>query len=398
MSMSETRKRFPVITGWGCRSALGRTPESTLRVLSGQAPAPEPQLPKRLRTTLTLPVFELPDEALPPGPGGRENGLLRATLVEALAAAGLEAAALRGQRVGVAVGTTGKVQFHDFGFCARLRRGEQPDAASLRDFVDGSPAECLQRELGVCGPALTISTACASGADALGVAAGWLLAGSCELAIAAGVDVLSPVALAGFHALGVCSATPCRPFDARRSGLNLGEGVGVLILESPARAAKRGRGDGLFLAGYGKSFDGYHLTRPAPEGRYLEQAIQQALAGAGLTPGEIALVNAHGTGTRLNDAVEAKTLYRVFGVGVRYHSTKGLSGHTLGAAGALEALFCGLMLQSGIAASSRGFEEPDPELPVSPLRHPTALEGRFVLSLSIGFGGSNSALILGRDH
>ncbi|MEK7270330.1 MAG: hypothetical protein AAB215_05220 [Planctomycetota bacterium] len=187
----------------------------------------------------------------------------------------------------------------------------------------------------------------------------------------------------------------CAPFDRNRQGLNLGEGAGILILESADSACRRGIRPDLRLAGYGSASDAYHLTAPRPDGSGLETALRVALSEAGITPGDTAFVNAHGTATRENDKVEGAVLARVFGRDVRFLSTKGLTGHTLGAAGALEAAFTAAALREGWIPASAGCVEPDPEIPASPVRERTAIHGRWAASTSLAFGGVNSAVIIG---
>jgi len=376
----------------GIVSALGNGVESTRQALfSGREPAPH--LPRRFETQLKLPVFEIPD----PPPSGDGAGLpvrfLLHALDEALKDARLVPQDLRTRRVGIAVGTTVACQLDDIPCYARIRQGDFSDLGPALTYTAGMPAEYLRRRLGTNGPALTISNACASGADALMVALEWLRTGRCDLVIAGGCDSVSKVAFDGFNALRVCSAEPCRPFDAGRSGLNLGDASGVLILEPPGKAAARGVSVTFELAGAGKSADGFHITQPEPSGKELERAVRLAVAQAGLDCKDIDFVNAHGTGTLVNDRTEGAVLSRIFGKNLRYQSTKALTGHTLGAAGAIEAVFTCLMLAERRAAASRRCGDPDPELAVPPLKNDTDIPGNAAVSTSLAFGGSNTALV-----
>jgi 3-oxoacyl-(acyl-carrier-protein) synthase len=185
------------------------------------------------------------------------------------------------------------------------------------------------------------------------------------------------------------------PFDSRRSGLNLGEGAGVVVLESPAHARSRGHKPCLALYGHGTACDAHHLTAPHPGGRGLLAALGRALDVAGLRPDDIAFVNAHGTGTQDNDLVEGQALAAAFGHSLRVLSTKGYTGHTLGAAGGLEAVFTGLALREGWLPPSIGFGEQDEGIPITPLREHTKIHGRFAISTSLAFGGNNTALLIG---
>ncbi|MGN1367007.1 MAG: beta-ketoacyl-[acyl-carrier-protein] synthase family protein [Victivallis vadensis] len=383
------------VSGFGAVSAVGVGVEATRAGLF--APPPRPALPHRFGTVLELPVFEIASLPGTPGiAGGFTMELLRLALDEALREAGLTEEELAGKRVGVCIGTTVACQLNNIPFYADLRAGRAAPREAFRSYVKGDPAEWVRRRYRLEGPALTVSNACTSGADAVGIASLWIREGVCDLAIAGGADELNQVPLDGFHALGVCSAEPCRPFDVDRSGLNLGEGAGVVILESPGSAKRRGIGRKFIVGGFGKSADAYHITQPHPEGIGLERAVRQALESAGLTPARIAFVNAHGTGTPANDRVEAQTLARVFGPELKYMSTKSMTGHTLGAAGALEFIFCCLMLEARRAVKNHGYRTPSEEIPVPPLTEDFATDGAWALSTSLAFGGSNTALAVGR--
>jgi 3-oxoacyl-(acyl-carrier-protein) synthase len=214
------------------------------------------------------------------------------------------------------------------------------------------------------------------------------------------VDALSRLTYAGFHSLKLLSSTACRPFGQGRTGLSLGEGAAFLLLESEERARKRGARILGSVAGWGCTADAYHITAPHPEGLGAIAAMRAALEDAGLSPKDVDYVNAHGTATPANDRAESFALGTVFGGEVPLtSSTKGATGHTLGAAGAIEAVYCVLALQAGFAPASIGLTEPDPELRV---RHVPAggVEGplKVALSNSFGFGGNNTALVITRPE
>jgi 3-oxoacyl-[acyl-carrier-protein] synthase-1/3-oxoacyl-[acyl-carrier-protein] synthase II len=190
----------------------------------------------------------------------------------------------------------------------------------------------------------------------------------------------------------IADAEPVRPFDRRRRGLNLGEGAGILVLESEALARRRPGRVRASVLGYGGACDAHHLTAPHPEGAGLKRALREALAACGGRSGEIAFVNAHGTGTPDNDRVESRTLAEAL-PGVPFFSTKGFTGHTLGASGGIEAAFTLACLEEGRIPASAGFPEPDPELPASPVRETTATPGRLALSQSLAFGGNNAVIV-----
>jgi len=385
------------ISGYGVCSALGRNAQESAANLTAARSPVLPAPPRRFETKLDLPVFEID---LPVAPGEEELGFPLRFLLhafrEALARARLTPEELPALRVGVAVGTTVACQLDNIPCHARMRTGDLSDLSPLDRYIAGMPAEYLRRRFRLNGPAITVSNACASGADAAVIALDWLRSGLCDLAFACGCDSVSKVAFNGFHALRVSSHAPCRPFDKNRSGLNLGDGAGVLVLETPASAARRGVAQHYEIGGTGKTADAFHITQPEGSGAELERAVRQALDGAGLAPSEIEFVNAHGTGTPANDRVEGAALARIFGDALHYHSTKAMTGHTLGAAGAMEAVFTLLMLENRRAAPSHRCDDPDPELPVPPIREPLPVAGSAALSTSLAFGGSNTALAIRR--
>jgi 3-oxoacyl-[acyl-carrier-protein] synthase-1/3-oxoacyl-[acyl-carrier-protein] synthase II len=223
--------------------------------------------------------------------------------------------------------------------------------------------------------------------------------------LAGGADMLCNVIHAGFLSLLITDTSPCRPFDRNRRGLNLGEGAGIVVLESPGTGSSSALGKGgcppsprkdasplAWLCGYGNASDAYHISTPEPNGTGLRRAIEQALTEAGVGPREIDFINAHGTGTPENDRVEGKLFPEVF-PGVPFGSTKGFTGHTLGAAGGIEAVITIVCLQRKCLPANLGFQEPDPEFPGRPVTENTPVAGRWGLSDSVAFGGNNVALI-----
>ena len=265
--------------------------------------------------------------------------------------------------------------------------------AAIERFLRSNPAAVIARQLKLDGPVQTVANACSSGTDAIGIGASWLRAGVCDIVIAGGADELARVTYAGFSSLMITDTEPCKPFDVKRKGLNLGEGAGILVLENEkVRQGKKVCG---YVLGYGSACDAYHLTAPRPDGAGLKQALHEAFAAADLTAERIAFVNAHGTGTPDNDRVESRVLHAVL-PGVPFVSTKGYTGHTLGAAGGIEAVFTLACLQRGELPANIGFSEPDPELPATPVRENTRIDGAVALSESLAFGGNNAVLILAK--
>jgi 3-oxoacyl-[acyl-carrier-protein] synthase-1 len=254
-----------------------------------------------------------------------------------------------------------------------------------------SLAEFTRDYFGLEGPAMAISTACSSSAKVFAAAARQLELGSIDAAIVGGVDTLCLTTLYGFASLQLTSTRPCRPYDAARDGISIGEGAAFALLE---RCEKPATGSVLLL-GTGESSDAYHMSSPHPEGLGAKLAMEAALRSAGLSPDAIGYINLHGTSTPANDAAEGKAVGALFGDRVPCSSTKGATGHTLGAAGALEVVICALALTDGLLPGSPGTENLDPAIPLDYLLQSRAAQPRYALSNSFGFGGSNCSLILG---
>jgi 3-oxoacyl-[acyl-carrier-protein] synthase II len=383
-----------LITGMGVVSAAGIGVEASLASMAAGERNIDPVT--LFSSPINLPVFEV--RGIPPRicPGKmRTLDLLEIALAEALADAGLNETT--GLRIGVVLGTTVACQLNDLGFYSTFREKHEAPFESVDGFLEGNLAEATARRLGITGPVMVVANACSSGTDAIGAALSWLNAGLCDIAIAGGADEMNRIPLCGFHALGVASAEPCRPFDKNRSGLNLGEGAGVLVMETAESAAKRGATSALRVCGYGSSADAYHLTAPHPEGEGLIRAVNAALRQANLQPADIAFINAHGTSTPDNDRVEGRALLKLFGPEIKVLSTKGYTGHTLGAAGGIEAVFTAAGLSKGWIPSSAGFQTLDEEIGLFPILGKTEIAGRYALSTSLAFGGNNAALIIGLE-
>ena len=273
-------------------------------------------------------------------------------------------------------------------------RARDPATGRLPDWFDyehthdmGALARFVRAALALEGPAFVVSTACASSAKAFADAAMLIAAGVADAAVVGGADSLCRMTLRGFAALELISPVPCRPCAADRAGLSVGEAAGFALLE-PA-------GEGVALLGSGASSDGHHMSAPHPEGAGAAAAMREALAAAGLGPEEIDYVNLHGTGTVQNDAMEDAAVVSVFGTGTPCSSTKGWSGHTLGAAGVLEALISALCIREGLLPGCLGLDRPDPALRAQILAANRVAPVRRVVSNSFGFGGINCSLVLG---
>lgn len=393
-------ERLPIaVTGLGVLCAAGVGLDACLGSMFRGERAPAPPTLFATDHPERYPVLEIPADRFP-----REEGpLLRTSLLglaaarEALADAVLTPELLVGKRVGVIVGTTVGSAMNNEGFYRAFRDGERPEMAAIDRFRASNPAAVIARELGLTGPTQTVVNACSSGTDALGIGAGWLRAGLCDLVLAGGADELCRTTYNGFASLMIANPQPCRPFDRDRRGLNLGEGAGLVLLEPASAARQRGARERGRLLGYGAAADAYHLTAPSPDGKGLRRALAEALAQAGVTATELAFVNAHGTGTADNDRVESRVLHELLPQ-VPFHSTKGFTGHTLGAAGGIEAVFTVAFLERGEIPASIGFATPDPELPATPVRQNTEVTGRAALSESLAFGGNNAVAVFGRGE
>ena len=279
---------------------------------------------------------------------------------------------------------------------AYRRRG--PDGALPADFRyaerhnTGSLARFVSEALHLTGPSWVVSTACSSSAKVFADAQRLIDAGWIDAAIVGGVDSLCLTTLYGFHSLQLFQEDICRPWDAKRAGVSLGEGAAFALLQREPAAGRAPVGR---LLGTGESSDAHHMSAPHPEGALAAAAMRQALAGAGLAPDEIDYINLHGTGTPSNDAAEDRAVQSVFGREVPASSTKGATGHTLGAAGGVEAVISLIALRHGLMPGGLNVRERDPGLGIRYLQANRSQPLRHVLSNSFGFGGSNASLVLG---
>lgn len=376
------------VTGMGCVSPAGKNCEVTLDGLLGDD---APELTGISETGHIVFKSPLTPQYDSNGKLYRSIDLLNQALDEALANAGLSDIP-NSYKIGVCIGTTSASFLNDMDFHRKLREHSLKEEP-IKRFFECNPAEYLKERLLLRGPAMTILNACASGTDAIGVALSWLNGGICDIVIAGGTDEVHNVAGAGFYSLGVTSQDLCRPFDKDRDGLNLGEGAAIMILETHKSALRRKRVSDLSIEGYYASGDARHITQPDPEGHGVEIAIRGALNAAKLRPEDIGFINAHGTGTIHNDLAESHAFFRIFGDKCPYFSTKGKTGHTLGAAGAIEAVISALILQKQHLPGSCRYKNQDPDIPVQPAP-PMKIQAKYALSTSLAFGGCNSALLI----
>ena len=391
-----------VLRSFTATSAIGRGLEATRASLRAQRSG---LAPCRFETvSLETCVGEVPgvDEIALPRElvefDCRNNRLASLALSQDGFAAQVASSAARygARRVGVFLGTsTSGVLETELAYRRRdPRTGALPEGFSYHGTHNTfSLAAFAQRALRLAGPATVISCACSSSAKVFASAARAIAAGLIDAAVVGGVDSLCLTTLYGFHALQLVSRSPCRPFDAARNGISIGEAAAFALLE---RADDTTAAEAVLLVGTGESSDAYHMSSPPPDGRGARAAMLQALAAARLEPPDIGYINFHGTGTPSNDAAEGAAVASVLGREVPGSSTKGATGHTLGAAGALEAVICALALEGGFMPAGVNTTQVDPALPVTYVRENRNARLRCVMSNSFGFGGSNCCLILAR--
>ncbi|WP_424216175.1 beta-ketoacyl-[acyl-carrier-protein] synthase family protein (plasmid) [Streptomyces sp. BI20] len=400
-----------VVTGMGMIGAAGVGVEAGWRRVLAGAPTAAP-----LAALAGCPVdfgCEVPGFDAPTALGARRaSGTERFTQLalvacaEALRSACLEPTGRNPARTGVVLGTAaGGTAALEAGQAALVTGG--PAAVPGRTMPAGllsAAAGELSVEFGVRGVALTVTTACASGSMAIGVARDLIRSGTADVVLAGGTDApLTPLNAAAYHRLRALSrrvedpAGACRPFSASRDGFVIGEGAGVLVLESAAHARRRGAPVVARLSGYGTSADAHHATRPPADGAGARQAMEAALRDAGVAASAVGYVNAHGTSTVRNDLAEGAAIRAVLGGAVPVSSTKGVTGHTFGAAGAIEAILTILALRDGLLPATANLTDPDPLIELDLIaKEARACSAGAALSNSFGFGGYNASLLFTR--
>lgn len=387
------------ITAYGLISALGEGVDASAEALlawQAKGSTPLTRHNQALLDGRLTPVGRVEGE-LPAIPAAlapyasRNNQLLLAALAQIRHALGEALATFGPARVGLVLGTStagiGEAELA----VAAARRGEAvPLVFDYRQQELGSPSEFLARHLGLEGPAYTLSTACSSSARAFISGQRMLAAGLVDAVLVGGADSLCGLTLNGFDSLESLSGTLCQPFDNGRQGINIGEGAALFLLSrQPAPLA---------LLGVGESSDAWHISAPHPDGVGAEAAMGMALAQASLTPEQVGYINLHGTATRLNDAMESQAVYRLFGDRVPCSSTKPLTGHVLGAAGAIEAALACLLLERALPLPPQRVMTGDPALaPIRLVSGTTPLATPRILSNSFAFGGNNVSLLFGKS-
>ena len=345
---------------------------------------------------------EVPADAMAALPASRRRSradrMALAAASEALADADLSGA----DRTGAAllVGAVGGGMYEGEEWYWEEARTGRPSrkVRALRSILPFSHAEALGHRLRLSGPRETLVMACASGAASIALGADLIREGVVSAALVGGVDALTRICFMGFNALRLLDPEPCRPFDRDRRGMSIGEAAAFLVLEDAARCRARGGRVYAILLGAGLTTDAHHVTAPHPEGEGMIRSMAIALDAARIAPREVGYVNAHGTGTPQNDRVEALALRRVFGDGgVLVSSTKSLVGHTMAAAGSVEAIATVLAIQHGILPPTANLLHVDPEIPFDCIPHDARPQPvAAALSNSFGFGGQNVSLVFGR--
>lgn len=385
------------ITAMSAVNALGSRTADVLAALEvgrgGLAPLP-PALRERLGVTTDAPCGVVPGD-LPPLPRGLEQYDTRAARIALVALDEVAPAVGRAlqrwgkHRVAVLIGTsTSGIARTEEAYVGWRRTGAlDPTFDFERQHAFHALVEVTRAVTGAAGPCFVVSTACSSSAKVLGSALRLLDAGVVDAALVGGVDSLCRTTLGGFTALELVSARGCRPFGRDRDGMSVGEGGAFLLVER--------EGEGPRLLAVGESQDAHHMSAPHPEGLGARLAMTAALARAGLSADAVDHVNAHGTGTQQNDAAEARAILDLLGPRVPVASTKGYTGHLLGAAGATEAVLALASILRGFVPASLGAEPVDPTLGISIAASRLARPCRTVLSSSLAFGGSNASVLLG---
>jgi 3-oxoacyl-[acyl-carrier-protein] synthase II len=391
--------RRVLVTGLGATSPFGAGVKAYWSGLAAGVCAIRPLTLIDARGFRCRIAAEVPEVGVGSPRRSRADRLALGAAAEALEAAGLSAADRADAALVVGAVGGGMLEAENW-YWARARGERVPRrwAASLRGMLPAAHGEVLAHRLAMGGPRHTVVTACSSGAVALAEAAELIADGVVEVALAGGVDAVTRMCFMGFNALKLLDPEPCRPFDRDRHGMSIGEGAAFLVLESAEHAHARGARPYAELAGHGVTTDAYHVTAPQPGGEGMVRAMRAALAAAGVAPGAVGYANAHGTATPQNDRVEAHALAQVFGAGgLLVSSTKSMIGHTMAAAGSLEAVATILALIHETIPPTATLTTPDPEVEfdcVPRLAREASIE--HAISNSFGFGGQNITLLFRR--
>lgn len=387
------------VVGTGCICACGNTPQQSFaNALTGQSYFALPT--QRVESTYTAkyPVFLVPpsDYADKPASLTHSQFFMLQAAKQAFLQAGISPQQLEASRVGVIVGASVHPSFHCF-FSYKHWKNHSftaQDTQEIKKYLATPLAQWLSAQFGFTGPFQTVVTACASGTDAIGMAKNWIDTGLCDVVLCGGTDEVSESPYDGFIRLLVSTPEKCRPFCKTRNGINLGEGAAALLLANKKTVQKFSLSCQGYVLGYGNACDGFHPTAPDPQAVGLQKALSFALQEAGLTSQDIAFVNAHGTASQANDSAESVAFHAQL-PGVPVWGSKSVTGHTLGAAGAVEAVLTLQALNNRLVPATAGFTEPDEQLNLIPTTKPLPITKKFAVSDSLAFGGCNAAVVLG---
>lgn len=391
-----------IIAASGCVCACGNTQEECFEnALLGKGRFVLPSNRVQSAYTEQYPVFLLDDSLISSCPSDQSLSVhfFLTAAREAFNKAQLDPASLRHKRVGVIVGTSVDASFHCLRVYENWRKNtpQTSDVAELAHYFASSTAQTISRYFNFLGPFETIVTACASGTDAIGLADCWIRQGLCDAVLCGGTDEMNLIPYDGFIRLLIASKERCRPFSKNRNGINIGEGAAALLLVSRELAEDYHVRPQGYVLGYGNACDGYHPTAPDPQAKGLQKAIQFALQQSALQAADLAFVNAHGTASQANDAAEAQA-FKTLLPGVPVWGSKGVTGHTLGAAGAVEAVLTLAALNHQLLPATVGFTELDEQVGFAPTTKTQTIQKQAALSTSLAFGGCNAAVILGSKN
>ncbi|MFB9216003.1 beta-ketoacyl-[acyl-carrier-protein] synthase family protein [Vibrio sinaloensis] len=380
----------------GFHSALGQQPSDIHKCLAGEQSSHMLQDDEILNTG-TSTIIGRVTEPLPNIPARLEKYRSRNNQLALSALQQIEPCIQRAiehygpSRIAVVIGTsTSGISDGEAAFSHKNQHGTFPDQFHYRKQELGNSSEFIAEYLNIDGPCYSISTACSSSGRVFISAQNLLKSGVVDAVIVGGVDTICQLTLNGFNGLEALSNTLCRPFDQQRNGINIGESAALMLVSRESAP--------IALLGAGDSSDAHHISAPHPDGLGAEQAMQKALDNAGLSAEDIGYVNAHGTATPLNDSMESKAIYRLFGDRVPVSSTKPLTGHTLGAASATEAAIAWHILKHDLPLPMQHCLSKAEGIDVSLVETQTQLNGKAILSNSFAFGGNNISLIFGYTH
>jgi 3-oxoacyl-[acyl-carrier-protein] synthase-1 len=388
----------PVLTAFGVVCALGSDKETVLRnALRGDRSGLVERSDLHLDGTVVVGEARgelLPLEHLNVDQRTRNNQLALTAFQQIETEVAQAVDEFGADRVGVIIGTsTSGIAEGEAALGVHQQEGEFPPWFRYAQQEMAAPARFIAEVAGLRGPCYAVSTACSSSARALGSARALLLSGQADAVVVGGVDSLCRLTVNGFSALDAMADGLCQPFSKNRDGINIGEGAGLFLMQR--------QGSGVRLAGVGASSDAHHMSAPKADGSGAQQAIMQACEQAGISPADLDYINLHGTGTPLNDSMESRALVGIGADTVAASSTKGMTGHSLGAAGAIECGLCWLLLSNH---NTENLQLPhcwdgvvDPALPpIRLITDPTPTVARYCLSNSFAFGGNNVSVVLAR--